>query len=61
MVYSMDSHKIPQDFLVFDRSGTVQDILVVENVWGKVLGMTFDIRDVLLGRSYQLPFQLLNN
>lgn len=59
MVRGVDSQKIPQGFLVFTRPGAVQNVLIVEDVWRKVLGVTFNAGDVLLGGRYQFSFELL--
>jgi len=58
MVRSVNSQKIPQGFLVFTRPGTVQNVLIVEDVWRKMLGVTFNAGDILLGGSYQFSFEL---
>lgn len=59
MVCGVDGQKIPQGILVLTRSGTVQDVLIVENVWRKVLSVAFNTWDVLLSGSYQFSFELL--
>lgn len=58
VVNGVDGQKVLHLSCVVGGSGAVQDVLVVEDVWGKMLGVLFEVRNMLLGRLDQFFLEL---